>query len=74
MAVTLSARAAKHVSDFMAKRGKGLGIRLGVKTSGCGIEDEVTVGASPVRRACGAPDAGAVRRATLIKLTSRPLC
>jgi len=35
MAVTLSARAAKHVSDFMAKRGKGLGIRLGVKTSGC---------------------------------------
>ena len=35
MAVTLSTRAAKHVSDFMTKRGKGLGIRLGVKTSGC---------------------------------------
>lgn len=35
MAVTLSERAAKHVTNFMAKRGKGLGIRLGVKTSGC---------------------------------------
>ncbi len=35
MAVTLSARAAEHVSKFIAKRGKGIGIRLGVKTSGC---------------------------------------
>jgi len=35
MSVTLSTNAAKHVSDFMAKRGKGVGIRLGVKTSGC---------------------------------------
>ena len=35
MSVTLSNNAAKHVSDFMAKRGKGVGIRLGVKTSGC---------------------------------------
>jgi len=35
MSVTLSTSAAKHVSDFMAKRGKGVGIRLGVRTSGC---------------------------------------
>ncbi len=35
MGVTLSEAAAKHVSSFIAKRGKGIGIRLGVKTSGC---------------------------------------
>ena len=35
MSVTLSERAAEHVSRFLAKRGKGIGIRLGVKTSGC---------------------------------------
>jgi iron-sulfur cluster assembly protein len=35
MTVTLTAAAAKHVSNFIAKRGKGIGIRLGVKTSGC---------------------------------------
>ncbi|NTV11265.1 MAG: iron-sulfur cluster assembly protein IscA [Zoogloea sp.] len=35
MAVTLSERAAKHIGNFITKRGKGVGIRLGVKTSGC---------------------------------------
>ncbi|MCX8018164.1 MAG: iron-sulfur cluster assembly accessory protein, partial [Rhodocyclaceae bacterium] len=35
MAVTLSEAAARHVGNFLAKRGKGIGIRLGVKTSGC---------------------------------------
>jgi iron-sulfur cluster assembly protein len=35
MAITLTESAATHVSNFIAKRGKGLGIRLGVKTSGC---------------------------------------
>ena len=35
MSVTLSESAAEHVSKFLAKRGKGIGIRLGVKTSGC---------------------------------------
>jgi len=35
MAVTLSEAAAKHVSNYLQKRGKGIGIRLGVKTSGC---------------------------------------
>ncbi len=33
--ITLTAQAAEHVSKFIAKRGKGIGIRLGVKTSGC---------------------------------------
>ena len=35
MAITLTEGAAKHVSNFLAKRGRGIGIRLGVKTSGC---------------------------------------
>jgi iron-sulfur cluster assembly protein len=33
--VTLSERAADHIAKYIAKRGKGIGIRLGVKTSGC---------------------------------------
>jgi iron-sulfur cluster assembly protein len=35
MAITLTERAANHVSSFLAKRGKGVGLRLGVRTSGC---------------------------------------
>ena len=35
MAVTLTERAANHVKNFIAKRGKGVGLRLGVRTSGC---------------------------------------
>ena len=35
MAVTLSENAAKHVSSYLTKRGKGIGLRLGVRTSGC---------------------------------------
>jgi len=33
--ITLTERAAAHVSSFIAKRGKGVGLRLGVRTSGC---------------------------------------
>lgn len=33
--VTLSERAATHVASFITKRGKGVGIRFGVRTSGC---------------------------------------
>lgn len=33
--VTLSERAAEHIRNYLAKRGKGLGIKLGVRTSGC---------------------------------------
>ncbi len=35
MAVTLTEPAAKHVSRYITKRGKGVGVRLGVKTTGC---------------------------------------
>ena len=35
MSVTLTDSAARHVTRYMAKRGKGVGIRLGVKTTGC---------------------------------------
>lgn len=35
MAISLTERAANHVRQFIAKRGKGVGLRLGVKTSGC---------------------------------------
>ncbi len=35
MAVTLSEKAAQHVAGFLAKRGKGLGLRIGVRTTGC---------------------------------------
>lgn len=33
--ITLTSTAANRVKDFLAKRGKGIGLRLGVKTSGC---------------------------------------
>ncbi len=35
MAVSLTEAAAAHVSQFLANRGAGTGVRLGVKTSGC---------------------------------------
>ena len=35
MAVTLTEKAAKHVASYLSKRGKGYGLRLGVRTSGC---------------------------------------
>ena len=35
MAVTLTEAAARHVNKYIAKRGKGVGVRLGVKTTGC---------------------------------------
>jgi iron-sulfur cluster assembly protein len=35
MAVTLSERAANRVQKFLDQRGKGVGLRLGVRTSGC---------------------------------------
>jgi iron-sulfur cluster assembly protein len=35
MAVTLTQAAADHVQAFLAKRGKGVGLRVGVRTSGC---------------------------------------
>jgi iron-sulfur cluster assembly protein len=35
MAITLTETAARHVLGFLSKRGKGVGLRLGVRTSGC---------------------------------------
>lgn len=35
MTVTLTESAAKRVRSFIEKRGKGVGLRLAVKTSGC---------------------------------------
>ena len=35
MSVTLTEAAAKHVAGQLASRGSGLGIRLGITTSGC---------------------------------------
>ena len=35
MSVTLTQSAAQHVARHLAKRGKGIGLRLGVRTSGC---------------------------------------
>ncbi len=35
MAITLTESAARHVSRFIEKRGKGVGLKLGVKTTGC---------------------------------------
>ena len=35
MAVTLTEAAARHVTKYLARRGKGVGVRLGVKTTGC---------------------------------------
>ena len=35
MAITVTPAAARHVSRYLAKRGKGFGVRLGVKTTGC---------------------------------------
>lgn len=35
MAITLTDKAAERVEKFLANRGKGIGLRLGVKTTGC---------------------------------------
>lgn len=33
--ITLTQNASHHIQNYLTKRGKGEGIRLGVKTSGC---------------------------------------
>lgn len=35
MALSMTANAAKHVNKSLSKRGKGIGLRVGVRTSGC---------------------------------------
>ena len=42
MAITLTEAAARHVSRYLARRGKGLGVRLGGKTTcGSGLADKL---------------------------------
>ena len=33
--ITISERAADHIARYLERRGKGLGLRLGIKTTGC---------------------------------------
>ena len=35
MGITLTEKAARHINRFMEKRGGGLGLRFGVRTTGC---------------------------------------
>ncbi len=35
MSITVTEAAANRVSKFLSNRGKGIGVRLGVKTTGC---------------------------------------
>lgn len=35
MSISLTENAANRVRNFLAQRGKGIGVRLGVKTTGC---------------------------------------
>ena len=35
MAITVTQAAADRVNAFLSNRGKGIGLRLGVKTTGC---------------------------------------
>lgn len=35
MSVTMTSAASERVRSFIANRGKGLGLRLGIKTTGC---------------------------------------
>ena len=57
MAVTLTEMRANHVQNLSAKRGKGVGLRFGVRTSGCSgmaykleFADEVPDSAMPVHQ------------------------
>ena len=33
--ITISERAASHIARYLDRRGKGIGLRLGIKTTGC---------------------------------------
>ena len=35
MSVILTEAAARHVTKYLSRRGRGVGVRLGVKTTGC---------------------------------------
>jgi iron-sulfur cluster assembly protein len=49
MAISLTEKAAKHVNRNLEKRGKGVGLRLGVRTTGCsGLAYELEYVDSPL--------------------------
>ena len=55
MAITLTDRAAQHVQNYLTKRGKGVGVRFGVRTTGCSgmaYKLEFVDSASEDRRQC----------------------
>ncbi len=33
--ISITEKAARHVTNYLTKRGKGIGLRFGVRTSGC---------------------------------------
>jgi len=35
MSITVTEAASKHIKNYIANRGKGIGLRVGVKTTGC---------------------------------------
>ncbi len=35
MAITVTEKAARHISRYLERRGKGVGLRFGVRTTGC---------------------------------------
>jgi len=35
MAISITEQGAKRINDFLTNRGSGIGVRLGVKTTGC---------------------------------------
>jgi len=35
MAITVTDKAAKHINRYLERRGKGVGLRFGVRTTGC---------------------------------------
>ncbi len=58
MAVTVTEAAANHITGYLAKRGKGIGLRLGVHTTGCSglaykleFADEINVSSSLISSA-----------------------
>ena len=58
MAISISSTAAAHVAEQLADRGHGIGIRVGVKTTGCSgmayvleFVDKLEVGDEILRRA-----------------------
>ena len=53
MAINLTERAATHIRKSLDKRGKGAGLRLGVRTSGCSGQAYVLEFADDIHQVSG---------------------